>query len=84
MEAELKVGDEVFYRNTPGGMQKGMTYRIVEIITTPSPNPALHSNDKNLYGREIDKLSLPHVHYVIEPRTGGEQITVQQGEIDSV
>ena len=87
MEAELKVGDKVCFRNAEYAEQRNSVYRIVSVnVDRPSrqQNDAMHDADKNLYGRESEKLSLPQATYEIEPLGGGERISAVQGEIDLV
>ena len=81
MEAELKVGDEVCFRNTPGAAQKKGRFKIIEVKAI-EPKYETDTVDKNLYDREIDKLNMPQVSYVIESLQGGEKFNASQGEID--
>lgn len=87
MEAELKVGDKVCFRNTEIAEQRNAVYRIVSVnVARPSrkQKDASHDTGNNLYGREPEKLSLPQASYELEPLRGGKRITALQGEIDLV
>ncbi|WP_276371009.1 hypothetical protein [Chryseolinea sp. H1M3-3] len=88
MDAELKVGDEVYYRKSPGEAPKRKVYRIIKIEPMEVPEAvkqtSVQQHNKSLYGRETDKISQPDFSYVIEPLGGGENLTVRQGEIDTV
>ncbi len=88
MDAELKVGDEVYYRKSPDEPHKRKVYRIIKIEPMEVPETIKQTSNQqhneSLYGKETDKISQPDLSYIIEPLGGGENLTVRQGEIDSI
>ena len=87
MNAEFKQGDEVFYIRRPGKSVLPEKFKIIDVCQSEASaaikDEASRTSRKSLYGKEIQEVSQPALSFVIEPLSGGERITVKQGEIQS-
>jgi hypothetical protein len=88
MNAEFKKGDKVLYTNPPGDSALPQKFKIVDVCQREAPavikGEAKGTYGKSLYGKEIQEVSRPTLSFVIEPISGGERLTVKQGEIELI